>query len=301
MEGIDIKPDKLAKVINDITLDNIGDYIRDKVILSGKVIKCDKNLNLFVDAGNSLTVKIPYGESELSRGKELKKVSIISKVGKTIQFVLTKVDKDVIGSRRLLQEMYLDYLKNSMVPGDIIEAVVINSERYGVFVDIGFGLIALIPTNCLSISMTNNADTMLEPGTTIRVILKSVIDDKVTVSYRENLGTWLENITFNIGETLIGEVKVINDKGVFVELSPNLSGLAESRDGIKVGDSVSVYVKKVIPEKLKVKLIVLSPSEYKYKREYKERLDKNIKHIDRWEYNPIDSEKHIVTEFNLQQ
>lgn len=294
MEG---KPDKLVGLMK-VTMGDITNSLENKEPISGKVIRCDKDLNLIVDIGNSLNVKIPYGESEIYGEKGIKKVSIISKVGKTIQFIITEIHKDeYIGSRKLLQEIYLERVKQ-MRPGDILDAVVINNEQYGVFVDIGYGLTALIPTSSLAISMTNGSDTGLEPNQVLRVILKNVVDGRVTVSYRENLGTWLENITFNVGETIIGEVKVINDKGVFIELAPNLSGLAEHREGIKVGDSVSVYVKKIIPEKLKVKLIILSNSEYKYERVYKERLKNDIKHIDKWVYNPIDSEKKISTVFS---
>ena len=45
--------------------------------------------------------------------------------------------------------------------------------------------------------------------------------------------------------------------GIFVELRPNLVGLAEYKDGIEYGENVEVYIKKIIPEKKKVKLIII--------------------------------------------
>lgn len=45
--------------------------------------------------------------------------------------------------------------------------------------------------------------------------------------------------------------------GIFVELRPNLVGLAEYKDGIEYGENVEVYIKKIIPEKMKVKLIII--------------------------------------------
>lgn len=45
--------------------------------------------------------------------------------------------------------------------------------------------------------------------------------------------------------------------GIFVELRPNLVGLAEYKDGIEYGENVEVYIKKIIPEKRKVKLIII--------------------------------------------
>ena len=77
--------------------------------------------------------------------------------------------------------------------------------------------------------------------------------------------------------------------GIFVELSPNLSGLAERKDNIPDGAGVSVYIKSIIPEKMKVKLIVidtleqppsalLKPSDYRI----------TGGHLDRWRYSPPD-------------
>mgnify|MGYP002508912097 CR=1 FL=1 len=40
-----------------------------------------------------------------------------------------------------------------------------------------------------------------------------------------------------------GIVRGIKEYGIFVELTPNLSGLAEWRGAVNVGDAVSVYIK----------------------------------------------------------
>ena len=45
--------------------------------------------------------------------------------------------------------------------------------------------------------------------------------------------------------------------GIFAELRPNLVGLAEYKEGIEYGENVEVYIKKIIPEKKKVKLIII--------------------------------------------
>lgn len=45
--------------------------------------------------------------------------------------------------------------------------------------------------------------------------------------------------------------------GIFVELKPNLVGMAEYKEGIEYGEHINVYIKKIIPEKKKVKLIIM--------------------------------------------
>jgi len=44
--------------------------------------------------------------------------------------------------------------------------------------------------------------------------------------------------------------------GIFIELTPNLVGLAEYKEGIGYGQNVNVYIKKIVPEKKKVKLLI---------------------------------------------
>lgn len=45
--------------------------------------------------------------------------------------------------------------------------------------------------------------------------------------------------------------------GIFIELKPNLVGLAEYKDGMNYGQNVNVFIKKIIPEKKKIKLNIL--------------------------------------------
>ena len=73
-------------------------------------------------------------------------------------------------------------------------------------------------------------------------------------------GTWEENIKdLNEGMTVKGIAKEVEKSrnGIFIELKPNLIGLAEFRDNIEYGQNVDVYIKRIIPEKKKIKLIIV--------------------------------------------
>ena len=48
-----------------------------------------------------------------------------------------------------------------------------------------------------------------------------------------------------------------SNNGIFIELTPNLVGLAEYKEGIEYGQNVDVYIKRIIPDKHKVKLIIV--------------------------------------------
>ena len=69
------------------------------------------------------------------------------------------------------------------------------------------------------------------------------------------MGTWLENAArFRVGETVPGIVRSCKPYGCFVELTPNLSGLADSREDIPEGRLVSVYIRSIQPQTGKIKL-----------------------------------------------
>ena len=60
-----------------------------------------------------------------------------------------------------------------------------------------------------------------------------------------------------IGQTVAGVVRSVEDYGIFVELAPNLAGLAELKDGVVAGQTAAVYIKNIIPERMKIKLVII--------------------------------------------
>ncbi|MBP3596411.1 MAG: hypothetical protein J6J60_03290 [Clostridia bacterium] len=45
--------------------------------------------------------------------------------------------------------------------------------------------------------------------------------------------------------------------GIFIELKPNLVGLAEYKEGYEYGQEVNVYVRKINKDKKKIKLLIV--------------------------------------------
>ena len=82
---------------------------------------------------------------------------------------------------------------------------------------------------------------------------------RFVLTLRELLGTWSENAAcFSPGETVVGIVRSVEEYGVFVEIAPNLAGLAESSGNLCPGQVVSVYIKNILPEKMKIKLVIVN-------------------------------------------
>ena len=79
------------------------------------------------------------------------------------------------------------------------------------------------------------------------------------MSYKETLGTWEENAEkFSTGMKVQGIIRETekNKNGIFIELTPNLVGMAEYTEGYEYGQKVNVYIKKIDKEKKKVKLLI---------------------------------------------
>ena len=114
------------------------------------------------------------------------------------------------------------------------------------------------------------------------------------------LGSWEENASFfNEGETVCGIVRSIENYGIFIELKPNLAGLAEYKENLSVGQSVTVYIKSIIPSKMKIKLIIIDTYSKKLVDTSLEYFidPLKIKHLDFWQYSPSSCQKNIQSNF----
>ena len=132
----------------------------------------------------------------------------------------------------------------------------------------------------------------------IFAVVSSLEDDRVCLSQRELLGTWMENAAlFSQGETVAGIVRSVEDYGIFVELTPNLAGLAEPRDGVKVGQHAGVYIKSILPEKMKLKLILIDSQDVPSSAPSPPRYFLTEGHIDRWVYSPPGCGKRVESVF----
>ena len=193
-------------------------------------------------------------------------IAILSRVGKPVCFRITSLEglysakPTVTLSRRAAQQEALDYLLYQVPTGTVLPAVVTHLDRFGAFCDIGCGNVSLLSIEHISVSRINHSRDRFYEGQHIFAAIESrdLRQKRLNLTHRELLGTWWENAReFHVGETVVGIVRSIKDYGVFIELSPNLSGLAEYRDDLQPGDRVSVYIKAILPDRQKVKLIVI--------------------------------------------
>lgn len=274
-----------------------------QTVLESTVTMCDAEHNLIVDLGCMRGI-IPREEGAIGISDgSTRDIALISRVGKPVSFVITDIKVDEFGrpcaylSRKCAQELCKKYITGSKKTGDVINAKVTHLESFGAFCDIGCGNAALLPIDAISVSRISHPRDRFKVGDDIRVIIKSISDDgRITLSHKELLGTWEENAAmFSPGQTVTGVIRSVEDYGVFVELTPNLAGLAEPRPDVFIGQQASVYIKSIIREKMKIKLIIIDSfdSDYTPPIKYFFSGDK----LEEWDYSPNDCFKRISTRF----
>ena len=273
--------------------------------LEGRAILCDAKHNLHVDLGCMKGI-IPKEEGAMGiENGKVKDIALISRVNKAVIFKVTGFSVDdkthetyAILSRKKVQEECQEKYLSKLIPGDIINACVTHIEPFGAFCDVGAGISALLPIDSISVSRIPHPNARLKIGQNIRVVVKSIDSlGRLTLSHKELLGTWKENAKrFSVGETVPGIIRSVEKYGIFVELTPNLAGLAEFCDDVSVGDHASVYIKSILPDRMKIKLIIVDSFNADYppsKPHYY--VEEN--HIDSWIYSPENSDKFIETKF----
>ena len=235
-------------------------------ILQGIVEKCDKNYNLHVKLDNGSIGIIPRKEVEAINVDENgfpKNNLCVGKVHKYVQFKIKEKEGDkLILSRKDAQKEVLDCIKTDLQVGQTINGIVKNITSYGAFVDIGGGVAGLVHIEDLSVARIKTPFERIKIGQKINIVVKSIDREtgRINLSYKETLGSWEENANnFTIGMKTRGIVRETekNKNGIFIELTPNLVGMAEYKEGLNYGEKIDIIIKKIDYDKKKIKLIVV--------------------------------------------
>ena len=313
-EGSRIRSEENREAV--ATLSALERAIERESILEGIVTLCDGDLRLHVE--------LPCAEGILEREEavychgteERKDIAILTRVGKPISFCVLRIEYHhgrpvAILSRRRAQKKCIEAYLAELCPGDILTARVTHLEPFGAFLDLGCGVSSLLSVDCISVSRISHPKDRLQVGMTLPVVIKSIDREtgRIYASLRELLGTWEENAArFCAGQTVRGVIRSVESYGVFVELAPNLAGLAELRGEnadelrARIGQPVAVYIKSILPERMKVKLVLIdvcpsSPETCTPPLRYY--VDTSlVKHLSHWVYSPPGASKRIETLFD---
>ena len=114
----------------------------------------------------------------------------------------------------------MEHILRHGMPGMVIRGQVTHLAPFGAFVDVGCGLVALLPLANISVARIRHPAERFALHQRIRAVVQSIDPQqkRIVLSHRELLGTWLENAArFRVGETVPGIVRSCKPYGCFVE------------------------------------------------------------------------------------
>ena len=273
-------------------------------ILQATALAFDTQRQLRFELGGVKAV-MPFAQCvDGAENGTVRDIAVLTRVGRPTCFVIEGMGTDPAGqpfyrlsraeAQRMCKAEYLD----SLNPGDILPCTVTHIEPFGAFCDVGCGISALLPIDCMSVSRISSPADRVSVGQQILCAIKSRdLQGRFVLTIRELLGTWEENAAgFTVGETVVGIVRSVEEYGTFIEIAPNLAGLAESCADLTPGQAVSVYIKNILPEKMKIKLVIVNHS-LNQRHRFELRYFITEGHLDRWVYSTPGSSKRIETDF----
>lgn len=290
----------------EMSLNAIKQAIRMQSILEARVTKCDSNNNLTIEIGKNIIGIIPFNELEYHPdGTPIKPASATSKVNRHIKYIPISIRKEdgifiVDCSRKQVQKICYDNYISNLTPGDVIDAYVLKIMNYGIFCDIGCGIVALLPTNNISVTHIVNPAIELRGISTLKVVVNHIDENyRVELTHKELLGTWEEEVaSFNEDDVTYGTVLSVEEYGVFVRLSQNLSGLADVTElELKPGDLVSVRIQSIQNRNMKIKLTIIDKVGTAADKPMRFKYYITEPHIKEWVYSTATAKKQIESHF----
>ena len=278
--------------------------IANREILQATALAFDTQRQLRFEIGGVRAV-MPFAQcADGAETGSVRDIAVLTRVGRPTCFIIEALDTDENGqplyrlsraeAQRMCKAEYLDALG----AGDILPCTVTHIEPFGAFCDVGCGISALLPIDCMSVSRISSPADRVSVGQQILCAVKNRdAQGRFVLTIRELLGTWAENAAaFTVGETVVGIVRSVEEYGTFIEIAPNLAGLAESCSDLAPGQAVSVYIKNILPEKMKIKLVIVNHS-LSQRHRFELRYFITEGHLDRWVYSTPESTKRIETDF----
>lgn len=301
---LEFRAEGLCRNANRLCPEELERCIATGEVLQSTALAYDTNHRLrFEFAGHR--AYIPFEEAlDVPDGEVIKDIAVLTRVGRPTCFVITGSETTADGvilyrlsraaAQRACRREYLDKLET----GSVIPCTVTHIENFGAFCDIGCGISALLPIDCLSVSRISSPSDRVQVGQQLLCAIKARdAQGRIVLTLRELLGTWSENAAcFAPGETVVGIVRSVEDYGVFIEIAPNLAGLAEPDTQLRPGQAVSVYIKNILPDKMKIKLVVVNKNLNQPLR-FEPHYFVTQGRIQRWIYSTPQSRKQIETVF----
>lgn len=255
------------KVGKKLTLEELEEIKKTQRVLDMYVEEIDENLNMIGKVGKNIKAVLPREEASSVVGDDglVEEKHIANKKGKILPVCIKEIINndgmlEIITSKKILELKVRKWMYMHLKPGVKLRGVIVGLKEYAAFVDVGGGVTGILKLPDISSSALDKASDVFKLGQRIEVLVKKYDRDtgRIELTYKELQGTFEENIKkFKEGDIVEGIIRNSMKTGVFVEIAPNVVGIAEHLNGIEYGQKVLVSIKRINMEKKKVKLIII--------------------------------------------
>ena len=250
------------------SLENLKKIMESEEVVDMLVQDIDDSFNMIGIVGNKIKAILPREEASSIVGDDglVEEKHIKNKKGKVLHVCIKDIIQnpdnsiELVMSKKKLELKVRRWMYMHLQAGMSLKGIVVSTNDYSAFVDVGGGVTGILKAEDISEVRLKHTSEILKVGQRIKVIVKKFDRDtgRIELSYKEQLGTFEENIKkFKEGDIVDGIVRSRIKTGVFVELKPNLVGLAEHVNGVEYGQKVLVSIRRIIPEKKKIKLVII--------------------------------------------
>ena len=132
--------------------------MQTRTVLEGTVLLCDNRYTLWVDLG-CMRGMMERDEVQLcADGEVMRDIAVITRVGKRVAFLvigfayLENGEEVALLSRKEAQRLCRVSFLDRLTAGDVIRAKVTSVEPFGVFVDVGCGIVSMLSIENISVS-----------------------------------------------------------------------------------------------------------------------------------------------------
>lgn len=250
------------------SLNNLKSILEEEQVIDMLVQEVDDSLNMVGVVGNNIKTMLPRNEASSIVGEDglVEEKHIVNKKGKVLHVCIKEIIEnedgsfELIVSKKKLELKVRRWMYMHLQVGMKLKGVVVSTNDYAAFVDVGGGVTGILKAEDITDNVIKHTSDILRVGQRIQVIVKKYDRDtgRIELSYKEQLGTFEDNVKkFKEGDIVEGIIRGSIRSGVFVELAPNLVGMAEHVNGVEYGQKVLVSIKRIIPEKKKIKLVII--------------------------------------------
>jgi polyribonucleotide nucleotidyltransferase len=250
------------------SLSNLKKIMDSEEVVDMLVQDIDDSFNMVGIVGNKIKAILPREESSsiVAENGLVDEKHIINKKGKILHVCIKEIIEnsdgsfELVMSKKKLELKVRRWMYMHLQAGMSLKGVVVSTNDHSAFVDVGGGVTGILKAEDITDTNIKHTSDVLKIGQRIKVTVKKFDRDtgRIELSYKEQLGTFEDNIKkFKEGDIVEGIIRGRIKTGIFVELKPNLVGLAEHVNGVEYGQKVLVSIRRIIPEKKKIKLVII--------------------------------------------